>query len=236
MAAQDHSSTWTHSLEEDGWYRAHVALRADLTAMAGMLESFTKQVDGGKAITREQAAAADKYVTTTMKFLHHHHANEDDIATPYLSTRFNMDEKICADHKRLETLMEAYSGGMKKLLASTDLQEQRTLLAGVKATFAQLDPLCRQHFQEEETVAMPLMRKHFTLQEIEKNVVAKILRGMGPDDVGDYFRTLSKEEFRSFAKQEHIPFFIRWILQWQVAKYKKNIWQPFEQQCLTAAH
>jgi hypothetical protein len=45
--------------------------------MAGMLESFTKQVDGGKAITREQAAAADKYVTTTMKFLHHHHANED---------------------------------------------------------------------------------------------------------------------------------------------------------------
>lgn len=60
-----------------GWYRAHVALRADLTAMAGMLESFTKQVDGGKAITREQAAAADKYVTTTMKFLHHHHANED---------------------------------------------------------------------------------------------------------------------------------------------------------------
>jgi hypothetical protein len=173
----------------------------------------------------------------------------------------------------------------------------------VQATFEQMHSLCLEHFREEEAEAMPLMRRHFTPKEIEKNVVSKILReragqgrrgyqhtclavqtypfvqpaaaavactlpqtckygplstsscffvpstalaatglscllascrpssasppcrrcmlvagGMGPDDVGAYFRTMSKEEFRGFAKQEGIPFFICWILGYQVRR------------------
>ena len=45
--------------------------------------------------------------------------------------------------------------------------------------FAQLQTLCLEHFKEEEEEAMPLMRKHFTPQEIEQNVVSKILSESG---------------------------------------------------------
>jgi hypothetical protein len=41
---------------------------------------------------------------------------------------------------------------------------------------------------------------------------------MGPTDVGTYFRTMDKAEFKGFARQEGIPFFICWILRLQAHK------------------
>lgn len=43
------------------------------------------------------------------------------------------------------------------------------------------------------------------------------------------------DTFRGFAKQEGIPFFIRWYLGWTASKYKRNVWQPFEATCLSPA-
>jgi hypothetical protein len=45
-----------------------------------------------------------------------------------------------------------------------------------QAVFAELHPLSLEHFKEEEAEAIPLMRRHFSPREIERNVVAKILR------------------------------------------------------------
>lgn len=58
---------------------------------------------------------------------------------------------------------------------------------------------------------------------------------MSPNDVGAFFRTMGRDEFRVFAKREGIPFFVRWILAWHCRGYNKKIWLPFEQQCLAAA-
>jgi hypothetical protein len=136
-----------------GWYRAHNALRADLTALDGMLAAFGKQLEAGQALTTKQASAATRFIDAHLKFLHHHHHNEDgapvqfrhvwltvgyvhkrqqlsiavgavgkprvqiistilllfrcaalsyaDVALPYLSTRFQVNAKVGADHKRL---------------------------------------------------------------------------------------------------------------------------------------
>lgn len=48
-----------------------------MTAVAGMLATFDKQLAAGTPISREQAAAAGRFVFAFVKFLHHHHHNED---------------------------------------------------------------------------------------------------------------------------------------------------------------
>jgi uncharacterized membrane-anchored protein YjiN (DUF445 family) len=88
------------------------------------------------------------------------------------------------------------------------------------------------HLREEEQEVLPLMRRHFTPQEIEKNVVQKIMRSMDGQSVGVFLRALSREERRAFMRQEHIPFFVRWILNHQAAKYERTVWRPFQQLCL----
>ena len=91
----------------------------------------------------------------------------------------------------------------------------------MQEAFAAFVQLMLEHLKEEEDEAMPLMRKHFTHSEIEKNVVAKITRSMDGESVGVFLRPMTKEQRRAFAKQERIPFFIRWILFRQAAKYER---------------
>lgn len=40
---------------------------------------------------------------------------------------------------------------------------------------------------------------------------------------------------RVLCRQEGMPFFIRWIVGYQVSQYKKKVWQPFERECLQAS-
>ena len=37
------------------------------------------------------------------------------------------------------------------------------------------------------------------------------------------------------CRQEGMPFFIRWIIGYQVSQYRKKVWQPFERECLQAS-
>ena len=114
------------------------------------------------------------------------------------------------------------------------LTTARSLSPLAQTVFIQLRALCEEHFRDEEEEAMPLMRRHFTPKEIERNVVQKIMRSMDGEGVGAFLRPMSKAERRAFARQEGIPFFIRWILFRHAAKYERNVWQPFQRECLAA--
>lgn len=93
--------------------------------------------------------------------------------------------------------------------------------------FTTLESDMRIHFLEEETTGMPILRKAITPKEYVKNITTPIIRTLTPMDNGTFFTELSKEEFRQFARQEHIPFFIVWLLKWQMSKYRKVILNPF---------
>ncbi|EFN53451.1 hypothetical protein CHLNCDRAFT_136704 [Chlorella variabilis] len=204
----DCTSLWTYPLESDGWFRAHNALRADMDALASMLQSFEQQLDAGTAISRSQAAAATRFVQCFLKFLHHHHHNEDDIATPYLATRCTVPEKIAADHTQLEALLERFEAATKALLADSALVRSALVI---------------------------VQRKELAhLKEIERNVVQKSMGAMEGEGVGPSLPPMTKAERRAFAPQEGIPFFIRWILFRHAAKYERNVWQPFQRECLAA--
>lgn len=86
-----------------------------------------------------------------------------------------------------------------------------------------------EHFDEEEKNLMPMMRKHVSQKEYVKHVVTPIVRSMGPMDNGNFFDNFSgPDDVKDFAKQEGIPFFIMWLLNWHVKKYLRNIKEPFE--------
>ncbi|KAL4443863.1 hypothetical protein ABPG75_011600 [Micractinium tetrahymenae] len=232
----DYSSTWKHSLEEDGWYKAHEALRADFAAVTQMFANFSAQLAAGRAISRTQAEAADRYFKAFLAFFEHHHYNEEEFAMPYIQTRCQFPEKISAGHQQLEALLAQLGNQMAALFSpeAKTAEQQRPLLEAAAATFGELKPLTLAHLAEEEAEAMPLMRRHFTPQEISKHVVTKIVRSMNGENFGVYMRPMTREQFRAFAKQEGMPFFIRWIIGHQVSQYKKKVWQPFERECLQA--
>ena len=380
-----------------GWFRAHNALRADMDALASMLQSFEQQLDAGTAISRSQAAAATRFVQCFLKFLHHHHHNEDGelraaaAATPGSALQPQAEGclppspphidpasshsccRCCRRHRHAlpghplhgagedcgrphtaggeegwwragwdahlatctwlpcipaapkhtrrpalpasppvphpaacctvpsppeQALLERFEAATKALLADSALVRsalvivQRKELAHLKVrraeaaglaclplevllgcmlgcmcqhsgvqpalgmlqcdtscmltlpcpaslvlpqdVFAALQSMLLEHLREEEEEAMPLMRRHFTPKEIERNVVQKIMRSMDGEGVGAFLRPMSKAERRAFARQEGIPFFIRWILFRHAAKYERNVWQPFQRECLAA--
>lgn len=54
-----------------------MALRADFAAIQQMLDNFAAQLAAGKAITRAQAATADRYFKSFHHFFEHHHHVEE---------------------------------------------------------------------------------------------------------------------------------------------------------------
>jgi len=47
------------------------------------------------------------------------------------------------------------------------------------------------------------------------------MRSMDKEGFGTFFRPMSRQQQRAFAKQEGVPFFIRWLLWRHVAAYQK---------------
>ncbi|KAL4443864.1 hypothetical protein ABPG75_011601 [Micractinium tetrahymenae] len=207
----DFTSTWKHALEQDGWYQAHDALRADLAALQQMLGCFRTQLGAGLPLTRAQAAAAGRFLAAHLTFFHHHHHNEDDIAVPYLRTRCEMPDKISADHAQLEAQPAPTPRSEPPLLDRLEQQMGRLL-----------SPTALTCIQQRALLEVAAVRGR------------AIVRSMDATSVGVFLRPMSREQRRAFARQEGIPFFIRWLLFRQAAKYEKKVWQPFERECLQA--
>lgn len=88
-----------------------------------------------------------------------------------------------------------------------------------------------QHFDEEEKDLMPLFRKHVSPKEYAKYITGPIDRTMTSLDIGNFFDNLNQngpDDVKDFKKQEKIPFFIMWWLNWETRKYVRNIKAPFE--------
>ncbi|PSC69312.1 hypothetical protein C2E20_7167 [Micractinium conductrix] len=232
VAPNDCTSTWKHAPEDDGWYHAHNALRSDMAALAEMLSRAQAQLAAGKELSAAQRAAATKYFECFLKFMHHHHHNEEEFVMPFMAARCPVPDKVASDHKELLDLLERLEGEMQALLASEATAAEAAARAeAASATLARFRDLCEEHLREEEQELLPLLRKHFTPKEF-KPVVDKILRSMDGYATGAFFHPMQPVQRKAFARQEGIPFFIGWILSYQTYKYERNVWQPFQRECL----
>ncbi|PNH08127.1 hypothetical protein TSOC_005361, partial [Tetrabaena socialis] len=86
------------------------------------------------------------------------------------------------------------------------------LLADLHSTFAVLRSAMRQHLEEEEIVGLPLLRQHFTAQEVmdgpEKNVVA----GLKARDMAWFLRPLAMHEKREAMSRFGVPGLIQTLV------------------------
>lgn len=87
----DKETFWPYPKEEDGWVHAHNALRFEIRSLIEAIEETNRR--SGK-LEEWEISCIVKAWNAHEEHIHSHHSNEDNIMTPYLSTRFHYPEKV----------------------------------------------------------------------------------------------------------------------------------------------
>jgi len=198
----DKESTWVFPPEEDGWVKAHNAIRQEISLFGRALEEV-----GNAPLVDWQVRSIQAYWAGHEVHIHGHHSNEDEIFNPFLRTRIAYPDKLEADHVTLVELM----GRLRSLVSGLTVGSSAVTL---RNTWAEYEATMLPHLHEEEQVGIPLMRAYFTHKEVGA-LVEKILKGADPIELGAFFHFLGgKREVQAFMKQEGIPSFV-WYLKFK---------------------
>lgn len=203
----DKGSTWNHTIEEDGWTKAHDSLRGEIDGFQAALAATSTRL-AGKAPSSWEVAAMQRWWKSHKAHIHAHHTNEDETYVPFFNTRFQYPEKLEADHvelvKQLDVLDELVGG-----LSTTDTSCVQKLAEKWDAYKTLLYP----HLLEEERNVLPLMMAYFTQAEFGKIVQGILMSPEAPpEEMGAFIHYMGVDTFyNKFMKQEGIPFFVWWL-------------------------
>ena len=203
----DKGSTWNHTVPEDGWTKAHDALRGEIDGFQAALAATSARL-AGKAPSAWEVAAMQRWWKSHAVHIHSHHENEDDMYAPYLNTRFNYPDKLQADHvalvKHLDVI-EVLVGG----LSTADTGCVQKLEENWDIYKAMIYP----HLLEEERTVIPLYMAFFTQKEMSKLVSGVLSSSTAPpEEMGAFIHYMGADTFyKKFMKQESIPFFVWWL-------------------------
>lgn len=201
----DKDSLWTYPPDKDGWMLAHNMIRHEVNNMISGLQNASKKSPN----------TSPDWVVDSIKqiWAHHydvvmdHHRNEDDIMNPFIKTRVKLPEKLEADHEILVTKMRDVQNAVQRLVPGNSLDNLIALMEDYRNTMFP-------HLEEEEQVALPLLRAYFTPDEV-KVKIGEIMQTTGAGELGSFIDTMGDDYFRStFMPQEGIPFFV-WYLKFR---------------------
>lgn len=203
----DKQPTWTHPTEDDGWVLAHNSLRSELNDIIEAVESVATKF--GDAVPGWAIHCIQKVWSEHDTHVHSHHENEDDIMTPFMKTRINLPQKLESDHEivcdKINQVTEAVQG----------LAEGSSIV-GVVFALKEYKEVLFPHLEEEEHIALPLLRSYFDPNEVGKQV-QKIVGKSPKCELGSFIYYQTEDNFRNkFMKQEGIPFFV-WYLAFKSA-------------------
>lgn len=185
---------------EDGWVRAHNALRFELSEFKKAIQTVGTE----QALESWQVDAVQAYIKGHLVHVHEHHNNEDKVFNPYIKTRVNYPEKLETDHVGLVELMNAIETEAGALAAGSTL-------ASLASLWAQYTESMLPHLKEEEEVGLPLARAFFTPAEIGA-VVESFMKDGDPVSMGAFVHVNgSKKANMAFMSQNGIPFFVWYI-------------------------
>eukprot|EP00048_Salpingoeca_helianthica_P020821 m.8717 g.8717 ORF g.8717 m.8717 type:complete len:251 (+) comp5278_c0_seq1:185-937(+) len=163
--------TWeTLPVENDGWVRSHNALRLDIKDLSeciGVMRSDVS-VQTSSRIDSSKTAALIQYWDHFADELQMHHDSEEKHFFPNMATRVTLPPKMSVDHKTLMESLKAATTSAHNLASLQDdhqAEEYLEALTELGTALAQLETLLEEHFKEEETVALPLLRANFTREE-----------------------------------------------------------------------
>ena len=202
--------------EEDGWVRAHNAVRFEISEFKRAIQA----VGTATALEAWQVDAVRAWMAGHMRHVHEHHHNEDAIFNPFLRTRINYPEKLEADHVALVAQMEAIEGVVLRL----GIGDWARCWAELGEMWLRYEDLMLPHLHEEEVVGLPLARAFFTPQEIGKVVASFISKG-DPVSLGSFVHCMGhKKDVNQFMSQEGIPGFV-WYLPGKGFKSLRTIYR-----------
>jgi len=211
----DKEKEWAYPEHQDGWMHAHNSLRHEISDMKAVLAKLK-----GRKLEAWEVASITAWWKSHLVCIHAHHKNEDDIFTPFLSTRIKYPDKLTTAHVALVEMldeMDAYiMGGFET--AST-----------LRAKWSKYESFMKPHLREEELVGLPLARAYFTPAEIAPKV-QEIIAKEPPIGMGSFIRTMGGEAgIKAFMAQEGIPFFV-WHIQFKGAynKYLNEVYVHIE--------
>ena len=166
----DKEGTWHYPAEEDGWMKAHNAIRAELDLLQDCFEAVLSR--GGR-LEKWEIECLQQVFDAHNLFLHEHHTSEDKILAPALAERFKYPEKLTDDHDAIVDALAVLKSKIGCLEAGVSRKESmEDILTEFKAYKSNL----KAHLKEEEDIGLPLLRAYFTPAEYMK-IVQKIMQG-----------------------------------------------------------
>jgi hemerythrin-like domain-containing protein len=136
-------------------------LETDAKTLTQLIEALKAQAQAGHSLTKAQRKALVKFANMYADSVHHHHDNEERIAFPYMQDvkKGTLPERVTTDHASLLRQIQGLGMQAKAIEASTSAAEDASKLESMLAMFRQLEVEMLEHFNEEETVVLPLLRK-----------------------------------------------------------------------------
>lgn len=235
MAAADHAAEWKVPPSEDGWVLSHDALRLDLQDMQRLLDSLSSQAAAGRPLQPWQLKAALHAWRYHEHMLRVHHQTEEELYFPLLRTRFEVPQKQSADHEGILKLMQACSAGFDAAAQAFDTAAAAKAVESLRQQFGQFRRLCEAHYREEEVETLPLIRRHFTPDEI-RPTAKKISKAYGLLDMGNYLRPMTPEQRTAWMTRVGMPWAVQWLMALQVWRYQRAVVQSVEKAVQQAAH
>lgn len=216
----DKDHLWKGPMKEDGWVHAHNAIRGEVEDIKNSLGLFPKNFPGGAT-----AWAIDLIQSIWKEHEKHvlsHHMNEDNIMTPFMSSRINLPDKLEEDHKQIVDRM-------KRVGALIETMKEGDSIDGVMSALLAYEEVLLPHLLEEEQVALPLCRAYFTPDEVKAQVRKMSFHGP-PVEMGSFIYYMREDHFRTqFMKHEGIPTFLWWLVMKPNYKYfMKHMKEPLD--------
>ncbi len=216
----DKERLWHYPPENDGWVHAHNMIRQEVNSFILGLQNIHKEFPN----------ATPTWAADSIKALwsHHydlvmtHHGNEEDIIMPFIGSRAKLPDKMQSDHHILITKMEQIKVQVQTLQEGCSLESLITMVEEYRT-------IMTPHLQEEEEIALSLLRAYFTPRETRSELL-KIHRRSSQIETGAFIHSMGEEFFRSiFMKQEKIPFFV-WHLKFRndLRCFLKNVQCHFD--------
>ncbi len=218
----DKATKWEKiPLENDQWTLSHNALRCEISSMIQALESFMGRIHDGEGRVPEWAITTiQEWWKAHVAHITDHCNSEEMVYKPLVTERFHWPTEIDELHDRLDSAKDKVQSTIDRL------NSEKSSLAAVQDALSTYEETMLQHFQVEETTALPLTRAYFTPEELS-TVQRQILEDAPENTMGALIYAMSSDgaKFRSdFMAVRSIPSFV-WYLAFKgrLAHYKKDV-------------
>eukprot|EP00197_Chlamydomonas_leiostraca_P006044 CAMPEP_0202882206 /NCGR_PEP_ID=MMETSP1391-20130828/37678_1 /ASSEMBLY_ACC=CAM_ASM_000867 /TAXON_ID=1034604 /ORGANISM="Chlamydomonas leiostraca, Strain SAG 11-49" /LENGTH=222 /DNA_ID=CAMNT_0049565027 /DNA_START=40 /DNA_END=705 /DNA_ORIENTATION=- len=177
------NKNWFYPAHDDGFVHAHDAIRLDMKMISEALKAVVAQLKGGQALQGWQVDNLKAVWANFVHNTHHHHENEEAIFFPWINERVALPPKMEDDHVTLIQAMDECGAIVDRLAAGQPAEADARAVGELSDKFDAMRASVEAHLKEEEEVALPLVRKHYTYKEFQP-VEKKIVAGMTPLDMG----------------------------------------------------